>query len=127
MTTQLTSTPPAAGNGKTARRRPDGSYVAQVGRPGFAWALPATFFFAVFAIAPLIMVAVLSFMSWNGLGSPQWVGMDNWSRVLDDPVMIKSIWLTLLVTVLGVAVQTPLSILLGRMAQGGPSRPGRRA
>jgi xylobiose transport system permease protein len=89
-----------------------------VGRPGFVWALPATVFFALFAIAPLIMVAVLSCMSWNGLGSPRFVGLDNWSRVLDDPVMTKSIWLTLLVTALGVAIQTPLSILLGVWAAG---------
>jgi len=118
MLTQSTSASPAAGNGKTTRRRPEGSHVTQVGRPGFAWALPATLFFAIFAIAPLITVAVLSFMSWNGLGSPQYVGLDNWSRVLDDPVMIKSIWLTLLVTVLGVVIQTPLSILLGVWAAG---------
>ncbi|MGI5142051.1 MULTISPECIES: carbohydrate ABC transporter permease [unclassified Streptomyces] len=118
MTTDMTSAPSAVGTRKAARRRTEGSYVAHVGRPGFGWALPATAFFAVFAIAPLIMVAVLSFMSWNGLGSPRFVGMDNWSRVLDDPVMIKSIWLTLLITVLGVVIQTPLSILLGVWAAG---------
>lgn len=64
------------------------------------------------------MVAVLSFMSWNGLGSPQWVGTDNWSRLWDDPVMLKSVWLTLLLTALGVVIQTPLSILLGVWAAG---------
>ncbi|MDG9717562.1 sugar ABC transporter permease [Streptomyces sp. DH24] len=118
MTTQITSPPTAAEPRKRARRRPDGSYVANVARPGFAWALPATVFFALFAIVPLIMVAVLSFMSWNGLGSPEFVGLDNWSRIVDDPVMLKSIWLTLLLTVLGVVIQTPLSIVLGVWAAG---------
>ncbi|MEV5432661.1 sugar ABC transporter permease [Streptomyces sp. NPDC052701] len=118
MTTQMTRVPPVAAAGKTARRRPGGSSAADVGRPGFVWALPATLFFALFAIVPLVMVAVLSFMSWNGLGSPEFVGLDNWSRVLDDPVMIKSVWLTLLLTAIGVAVQTPLSILLGVWAAG---------
>ncbi|GGZ84826.1 carbohydrate ABC transporter permease [Streptomyces echinoruber] len=117
MTTQMTSPPAVAGPVRKARRA-ESSYVARVGRPGFAWALPATLFFAVFAIVPLIMVAVLSFMSWNGLGSPEFAGLDNWRRVLDDPVMIKSIWLTLLLTALGVAVQTPLSIVLGVWAAG---------
>ncbi|MGW7631454.1 carbohydrate ABC transporter permease, partial [Streptomyces griseoincarnatus] len=92
--------------------------ISTVGRPGFAWALPAALFFTLFAIVPLVMVAVLSFMSWNGLGSPQWVGTDNWSRLLDDPVMLKSVWLTLLLTALGVVLQTPLSILLGVWAAG---------
>ncbi|MFE7964373.1 carbohydrate ABC transporter permease [Streptomyces cellulosae] len=119
MTTKTTSAPPAAGLRKESRRRPAASpSISTVGRPGFAWALPAALFFTLFAIVPLVMVAVLSFMSWNGLGSPQWVGTDNWSRLWDDPVMLKSVWLTLLLTALGVVVQTPLSILLGVWAAG---------
>ncbi|NEY35953.1 ABC transporter permease subunit [Streptomyces sp. PRKS01-65] len=118
MTTQITSAPVAAEPRKVARRRPEASSAARVGRPGFLWALPATVFFVLFAIAPLIMVAVLSFMSWNGLGSPEFVGLDNWSRLADDPVMLKSIWLTLLLTALGVVIQTPLSIVLGVWAAG---------
>ncbi|NBM20427.1 carbohydrate ABC transporter permease [Streptomyces sp. GC420] len=120
MTTQTTG---VRGTAVTGKSRPGGdgpqkSRIVQVGRPGFAWAVPAAVFFALFAIAPLIMVAVLSFTSWSGLGSPEFVGMDNWTRIFDDPVMIKSIWLSLLITVLGVAVQTPLSILLGVWAAG---------
>ncbi|MEF9907984.1 carbohydrate ABC transporter permease [Streptomyces sp. P9-A2] len=118
MTTKTTSAPPAAGPRKGSRRRPPASSATKVGRPGFAWALPAAVFFALFAIVPLIMVAVLSFMSWDGLGSPEFVGMDNWSRLMDDPVMFQSVWLTLLLTVLGVVVQTPLSIVLGVWAAG---------
>ncbi|SEF17300.1 carbohydrate ABC transporter permease [Streptomyces sp. Ag109_O5-10] len=118
MTTQITSTPPAARSLKVARRRAGHSSTANVARPGFGWALPAALFFAVFAIIPLIMVAVLSFTTWNGLGSPQFVGMDNWSRLLDDPVMLKSIWVTLLLTALGIVIQTPLSVLLGVWAAG---------
>ncbi|MEU5362384.1 sugar ABC transporter permease [Streptomyces sp. NPDC005925] len=118
MTTEIKSPPPAVRSRPRARRRPDGSSVADAARPGFSWALPATVFFAFFAIVPLIMVAVLSFMTWNGLGSPEFAGFDNWSRIVDDPVMINSIWLTLLLTALGVIIQTPLSILLGVWAAG---------
>ncbi|MEU3098156.1 sugar ABC transporter permease [Streptomyces sp. NPDC006967] len=118
MTTKITSARPAAGPRKGSRRRPPASSATTVGRPDCAWALPAAVFFALFAITPLIMVAVLSFMSWDGLGSPEFVGMDNWSRLMDDPVMLNSVWLTLLLTVLGVAIQTPLSIVLGVWAAG---------
>ncbi|GGX72848.1 carbohydrate ABC transporter permease [Streptomyces minutiscleroticus] len=117
MTTQTTTAaPPAAATGKD--RAHATAHGTGVGRPGFGWALPATVFFALFAIAPLIMVAVLSFTRWGGLGSPEFVGLDNWSRIFGDPVMIKSIWLSLLLTALGVAIQTPLSILLGVWAAG---------
>ena len=90
----------------------------RVGRPGVAWALPATVFFTLFALVPLVLVAVLSFTSWSGLGPPEFVGLDNWRQLLHDPVMLKSLWLSLLLTGLGLVIQTPLSILLGVWAAG---------
>lgn len=117
MTTQMTRVRPAAPV-KERRRRAQTTNVADVGRPGFLWAAPATLFFAAFALVPLIMVAVLSFMAWDGIGDPEFTGLDNWRQVLDDPVMIESIWLSLLLTALGVAIQTPLSIMLGVWAAG---------
>jgi xylobiose transport system permease protein len=101
-----------------ARRRTAKRSGAGVARPGFIWAVPATLFFVLFAIIPLLLVAVLSFMSWNGLGSPTFAGLQNWRALFHDPVMIRSLWLSLLLTVLGVAVQTPISILLGVWAAG---------
>lgn len=90
----------------------------RTGRPGIGWALPAVVFFALFAVVPLILVAVLSFTTWSGLGSPAFAGFDNWVTLFHDPVMIKSLWLSVLLTALGVVVQTPLSILLGVWAAG---------
>ncbi|MCL2731817.1 MAG: sugar ABC transporter permease [Actinomycetia bacterium] len=91
---------------------------AAVARPGFVWAAPATLFFLLFAVLPLVLVAVLSFTNWDGLGSPQFAGLDNWKALIHDHTMIQSLWLSVLITVLGVAVQTPLSILLGVWAAG---------
>lgn len=90
----------------------------RTGRPGIGWALPAVVFFALFAVVPLVLVAVLSFTTWSGLGSPEFAGFDNWVTLFRDPVMIKSLWLSVLLTALGVVVQTPLSILLGVWAAG---------
>ncbi|XMN05294.1 carbohydrate ABC transporter permease [Streptomyces griseobrunneus] len=112
----MTTTPSPSVDGDTVRRA--GSSGIGAGRPGFLWAAPAAVFFGLFAIVPLIMVAVLSFASWDGLSDPEFAGLDNWKTLLDDPVMIKSLWLSVLLTVLGVAVQTPLSILLGVWAAG---------
>ncbi|GAA1170037.1 sugar ABC transporter permease [Streptomyces hebeiensis] len=107
---------------KSDRRRPPrpgtGPGDRAVARPGLGWALPATLFFALFAIVPLLLVAVLSFVSWGGIGAPEFVGLDNWVTLLHDPVMIKSLWLSVLLTALGVVTQTPLSILLGVWAAG---------
>ncbi|MEH1166841.1 sugar ABC transporter permease [Micromonospora sp. CPCC 205539] len=91
---------------------------ADHGRPGFSWALPATLFFGFFAIVPLVLVVALSFMSWSGIGSAEYVGLANWRRLAADPTMIQSLWLSVLLTALGVAVQTPLSVLIGVWAAG---------
>ncbi|MGW4499775.1 carbohydrate ABC transporter permease [Micromonospora sp. NPDC004336] len=106
---------PAVPEQRRARRRPGGP---TVGRPGVAWALPATLFFGLFALVPLVLVVVLSFTSWAGLGSPEFVRLDNWQRLARDPVMINSLWLSVLLTALGVLVQTPLSLLIGVWAAG---------
>ncbi|MCC9195367.1 sugar ABC transporter permease [Arthrobacter sp. zg-Y820] len=87
-------------------------------RPGFLWTLPATLFFALFAVVPLIAVVLLSFSSWRGLGEPKFVGLENWQELAGDSVMLQSLWLSLLFIVLGVLTQTPVSILLGVWAAG---------
>ncbi|WP_371648532.1 MULTISPECIES: carbohydrate ABC transporter permease [unclassified Streptomyces] len=89
-----------------------------VARPGFVWAAPAAVFFLLFAIVPLVLVAVLSFTSWDGISEPHFNGLDNWVALIHDPVMGQSVWTTLLLTALGVLTQTPVSLLLGVWAAG---------
>lgn len=101
-----------------SRRRATTRTGAAVTRPGFVWAVPATLFFVLFAVVPLVLVAALSFMRWDGLSAPEFAGLDNWVALIHDPVMVKSLWLSLLLTLLGVAVQTPVSLLLGVWAAG---------
>ncbi|MCX5400435.1 carbohydrate ABC transporter permease [Streptomyces sp. NBC_00102] len=117
MTTTATAVPAASKGVQRSGRRPGRSHEG-ASRPGFAWAAPAAVFFGLFAIVPLILVVVLSFATWDGLSDPEFTGLDNWKKLFDDPIMIKSLWLSLLLTFLGVAVQTPLSILLGVWAAG---------
>jgi xylobiose transport system permease protein len=90
----------------------------RAGRPGFAWAVPGVLFFVFFAVAPMLIVAYLSFTDWDGLATPNWVGFDNWSRLWNDDAMRNAIGLSLMLTVLTWAVQTPLALLLGVWAAG---------
>lgn len=91
-----------------ARRR------SRVGAAPSNWLLaPALVFFGIFAIGPLLGVLVLSFMQWDGLGTPQWTGGENWVSVLENPVSRQAMVLTVQLTLLSYAVQFPLSLLLG--------------
>jgi xylobiose transport system permease protein len=102
-------------SGKRTQHRAGGP---SVGRPSFVWAVPASLFFGLFALVPLVFVAILSFTSWNGLGTPQFNGLDNWSNLLANPTMLQSLWITVILVVFGILIQTPLSILLGVWAAG---------
>ncbi|MBT8227916.1 MAG: sugar ABC transporter permease [Dactylosporangium sp.] len=87
-------------------------------QPGFIWAAPATLLFATFGLVPILVVGYLSLTSWNGLGTPEWVGLDNWRALPNDPDVGGSIGTTLLLTALCWMLQTPLSLLLGVWAAG---------
>ncbi|MFG2594506.1 carbohydrate ABC transporter permease [Streptomyces sp. NPDC048462] len=92
--------------------------VGNVGRPSVAWALPGIVFFALFAIVPLVIAVYLSFCHWDGLNSPTVIGMDNWTRLFKDPEFRQAAWLSMLLTSISWAFQTPVALLLGVWAAG---------
>jgi len=108
MTTTITSAParpPKPRAGSRGIRTAEGPSV---------WMLaPAFAFFGLFAILPLLGVALLSLMHWDGLGTPSFAGFENWMTVFTNPVTLNAMWLTLAMTVLTYVLQAPISILLG--------------
>jgi len=108
---------------RSASRGPDRSKrggLQHAGRPGFAWSLPAVAFFTFFALLPLAVAIYLSFTKYNGirLVPPRFVGIDNWSRLLTDDALHRSIGVTIILIVLAVATQLPVSLLIGVWAAG---------
>jgi raffinose/stachyose/melibiose transport system permease protein len=75
--------------------------------------LPAGILFGGFALLPVLIALPLSFTDWNGLSQFNWIGPANWIRIAQDPVALRSIQLTFLITLLSWLVQTPISILIG--------------
>ncbi|MGN6414855.1 carbohydrate ABC transporter permease [Flexivirga sp.] len=74
---------------------------------------PAMAFFAFFGLVPLVGTLVLSFFDWNGLGTPAFSGLDNWTSVLQQSSMYHALWLTILMCIATFVVQFPLSLLIG--------------
>ncbi|HTW05695.1 MAG TPA: sugar ABC transporter permease [Streptosporangiaceae bacterium] len=79
---------------------------------------PPMLLFCVFIIVPMVAAIVLSFVRWNGLGTPQWAGGSNWAEFFRDPVARTSVAVTVKVVVLSYVVQTPISIALGLFTAG---------
>jgi raffinose/stachyose/melibiose transport system permease protein len=85
----------------------------------FTWmALPALLFFVAFGVIPLLGVLVLSFTTWDGIGTIVPSGFTSWRAVLTDPGLPHALWVTFLVMALSWAAQTPMSILLGTFLAG---------
>lgn len=80
--------------------------------------LPAAAFFTIFALAPMAAALYISFLQWDGISTPEWVGLSNWVRAFSESVTLQSIFLTLQVIALSWLIQTPISILLGTFIAG---------
>jgi xylobiose transport system permease protein len=91
----------------TGRERPSGWYM-----------VPVMTFFGVFAILPMVLVVYLSFTDWDGFGFPSLSGGGNWSRLLDDAEVWRSLRLTVVFMVLGWVVQPPIAMMSGVWAAG---------
>jgi raffinose/stachyose/melibiose transport system permease protein len=59
---------------------------------GWLFALPALIMYAMFVLLPLILSIRYSFFRWDGIGPMTWVGLKNYSTVLDDPDLLGTIF-----------------------------------
>ncbi len=71
--------------------------------------LPLLFF--VFVLIPIFVAFYTSFFKWGGFGWPDdFVGLDNFRKLADDPVFRGDLWRGLLLVVFSVAVQLPIAL-----------------
>jgi raffinose/stachyose/melibiose transport system permease protein len=84
-------------------------------RPGPPWwfVLPALALFAFVVLLPSARGVYYALTDWDGL-SPDWsfIGLDNFTAMLDDPDAVQAIWHTLLIAVAITIVQNGFGLLL---------------
>lgn len=77
---------------------------------------PFFILFAIFFAYPIFWAFELSFQKWNGLGEPEWVGLDNYRFVLHDPVTHQMFYNTfrflVVIVPLGIFLPLVLGVLL---------------
>lgn len=73
---------------------------------------PFFFLFAVFSLYPLLFSLYLTFVRWDGLTPMRWVGMANFAVMLDDEILLESLWNTLVIGLLHVPPMLALAFLL---------------
>ena len=85
---------------------------------------PAIIFYVMFLVLPILQAIYVSLFQWKGFGAPiNFVGLKNYAQILGDRVFIQGLTNALLVVVLSLGIQLPLSLALALMV--GRNLPGR--
>ncbi len=104
-------------NSRSPRRLQDYLTIALFLLPGFV-------LFLVFIIYPIFRSVYYSTFNWNGLGpAVNFVGLDNFKGILTDKIFMKAVGNCLLIVVLSLVIQLPISLGLAIMV--GRDLPGR--
>lgn len=79
--------------------------------------LPALLGFLVFMVWPTLRGIYLSFTKFNLLTPPQFNGLDNYIRLVQDPVFWNALLVTLYYVVVNIGVQTVFALIIAVMMQ----------
>ncbi len=94
-------------------------------RAGFApWGFLAPYLLlaSVFFLLPFVSAAVLAFYQTNGPLSRVFVGLDNFTYLLEDPTFHTALWNTSVFAFFSVFLQLPLSLALALALNASPNR-----
>ena len=80
----------------------------------FLFLLPALILFIGILIAPIAMSAYYSLTEWNGLGTPQFIGLQNYAELFTSKSIniMRALKNAMLLAVLSVCIQLPFALLL---------------
>jgi raffinose/stachyose/melibiose transport system permease protein len=85
-------------------------------RKGYAlFLLPGALLSIVVIVVPLLMNIGISFTSWRGIGTPEWIGLENYTRLLEDERFWMSFRNILVLIVAMVIVPTMVGLVLAAL------------
>jgi multiple sugar transport system permease protein len=82
---------------------------------GYLFIAPWLIGFVVFVSGPMIGAFVLSFMEWDLFSDPEWVGGENYRRLTEDPLVVKSLYNTMFYTFLSVPINLVVALIAAMM------------
>jgi multiple sugar transport system permease protein len=96
----------------TRRRRPWRSRISRDGLSTLVFLLPALLVFGVFSWFPILRSIVMSVQETNLVSTPTFVGVENFARVVADPLFGKAIANTAYFALLALIVGFPIPLVL---------------
>jgi raffinose/stachyose/melibiose transport system permease protein len=77
-----------------------------------AFLIPGVILSLLVIVVPLVMNVVISFTRWQGVGTPEWIGLDNYTRLLEDDNFWASFRNIIFLVVAMAVVPTLLGLVL---------------
>ena len=79
--------------------------------PAYVLIAPAIVSSVVFLYIPIVFSGYWSFTKYNGLASPQWVGLQNYTDLLSDPHFQKALLNTVIFVLIGMGIGPVLGLM----------------
>lgn len=86
-------------------------------RTALVFIAPALLGFVVFYLYPTIRGFYFSMTQYNILGTPKWIGFDNFARIGKDPLFWNALWVTIEYVALNIGFQTVIALVLAVLMQ----------
>lgn len=87
-------------------------------RAAWLFLAPSLIVLGVFTLYPMIQAGYLSFTSYNLLGAPEWIGLDNYRQLLHDPdagnALLNTVYYSVVATVLSVVLALFVAVILNQ-------------
>jgi multiple sugar transport system permease protein len=88
-------------------------------KAGYLFLLPWLIGLVVIVAGPMIASLYLSFTNYSLIQAPEWVGLDNYIRMIDDPRLHKSITVTFIYVIVGVPLQLIVALAIAMLLNEG--------
>lgn len=121
--TSLTSAgaPASAQDGRGGSARPASSNPSRRkklntsgGNAPYFFIAPFYVLYALFMIIPIFAAVYLSLTEWVGLGTPNWIGFENYWNLIRDTSFGTALGNTLIYTIVGVFIVVPCALLIAQ-------------
>jgi raffinose/stachyose/melibiose transport system permease protein len=77
---------------------------------------PALVLFVLLVLVPILVAGYSSMFKWNGFGVPEnFIGVDNFTRALKDPIFLGDLWRSLILVILSLVIQLPVALGLAML------------
>lgn len=114
----------SGGSPQVRQRRAGGpvSWVRSGGLTTLLFALPLILVFTIFSWLPIVRSVIMSFQKTNLVAPAQWVGLDNFVAVLNDPLLttavLNTFYFALLALILGFPIPLIMAVLMSEVKRG---------